>query len=295
MKATVYETITNQIVEAIEAGALTFTMPWHRGRCITHPINARSQRLYRGVNIITLWATAEAKGYTSGEWATYQQWAELGAQVRKGEKATTVFFWKKANEAEEQDAEGSQEQRHRFMARAYHVFNAAQVDNYTPKQVAPILSEAERDTQAEGFFGRLGADIRHGGERCFYSVTEDHIQMVPFDRFKSGLSYYATLAHEVTHWTGAKHRLDRDLSGRFGSDSYAMEELVAELGAAFLSSRLGLEIEVRRDHAAYVDNWLKVLKADSRAIFTAAAKAQAAVDYILQKGGFETATWEEAA
>lgn len=287
MKASIYETITNQIVAAIEEGAELYRMPWHRSRGdISSPTNAASGRSYRGLNVITLWAVAEARHYESGTWATYQQWQERGAQVRKGEKSTSVFFWKNLHEGagDEQAGEnGGEQSRARFVAKAYNVFNAEQVDGYSAPAVA-VLSEAERIARAEAFFAAIPAKISDGGRAC-YIPAEDRVEMVPFARFKDAKSFYSVLAHELTHWSGAKSRLDRNLSGRFGSESYAMEELVAELGAAFVAGQLGLPSEPRTDHAPYIASWLKVLKSDSRAIFTAAGKAQSAADYLASFAG----------
>lgn len=280
MKTTIYETITQQIVAAIEEGAELYKMPWHRSRGdITNPRNVSTSRSYRGLNIITLWMIAEAKHYASGTWATYQQWAEKGAQVRKGEKAASVFFWKNLNEKGEAGEAAEEDNRAKFVARAYSVFNADQVDGYEAP-VAPALSESERIEAAEKFFAAIPAEIMHDeGTPCFMPAA-DLVQMVPFQKFKTPTGYYSVLAHELTHWSGAKARLDRDLSGRFGSEAYAVEELVAELGAAFIAGKLGLESDPRRDHAPYIASWLKVLKNDSRAVFTAASKAQAAADYL---------------
>lgn len=276
----IYQRITDQIVAAIEAGAGTWKMPWHTdGTDITQPINATSGKAYRGINVIALWATAQACGYTGARWATYKQWQELGAQVRKGEKSAPVVFWKIFDKDEEQTEEPGENDGRRFMARGYSVFNAAQVEGYEPPP-AVILPPAVRIGRAEDFFASLGADIRHGGNRAYFQPSTDHIQMPPFEAFRDAVSYYATLSHESTHWTGVKSRLDRYLTGRFGSESYAAEELVAELGAAFLCGCLGLANEPRPDHAAYVASWLKVLRSDNRAIFTAAAKAQQAADHL---------------
>lgn len=284
MKASIYETITDQIVTAIEEGAGLYKMPWHRPRQdITNPINAASGRSYRGLNIITLWMIAEARQFSSGTWATYRQWQEKGAQVRKGEKSASVFFWKNLSEGqEERQAEAEDGSRARFVARAYHVFNADQVDGYKAPSL-PVLSEEERIAEAEAFFSAIPATITHGGNMACYKPEADTVEMVPFSRFESARAYYSVLSHELTHWSGAKARLDRDLSGRFGSEAYAMEELVAELGAAFVAGKLALPSEPRRDHAPYIASWLKVLKSDPRALFTAASKAQAAADYL---GGF---------
>lgn len=280
MKQTIYETITNQIVEAIEQGAGTFNMPWHRSAARFAPQNVVGKRAYRGLNVFSLWMIAEAKGYQSGEWATYQQWRGLGAQVRKGEKAATVLFWKKLEKEDAAEAsEGADESKGpRFVALAYSVFNADQVEGYQSPAYEP-LPESERNAVAENFFRATAASIAFDGHTPCYDLKTDTIEMGPFESFKSAAGYYAVLAHEMIHWTGP--RLDRDLSGRFGSESYAMEELIAELGAAFIVGTLGLPSEPRRDHAPYIASWLKVLKNDSRAIFTAASKAQAAADYLL--------------
>jgi antirestriction protein ArdC len=280
MKTSIYETITRQIVEAVEDGATLYKMPWHRARRdITNPINAATSRSYRGLNIVTLWMIAEARGFASGTWATYQQWQEKGAQVRKGEKSASVFFWKNLNEANGEEQQVDEQGHARFVARAYNVFNADQVDGYEVPAL-PVLSESERIAKAEAFFAAVPASVTHGGNEACYLPATDTVRMVPFAQFASAPAYYSVLAHELTHWSGAKMRLDRDLSGRFGSDAYAVEELVAELGAAFIAGRLALPNDPRTDHAPYIATWLKVMKGDSRAIFTAAAKAQAAADYL---------------
>ena len=280
MKTTIYETITQQIVTAIEEGADLYKMPWHRSRNdITNPRNVASSRSYRGLNIIALWMIAEAKGFNTGTWATYQQWQEKGAQVRKGEKAASVFFWKNLSEQGETEQAESEEGRARFVARAYSVFNADQVEGYEAPAVQ-ALSEEERIAEAEAFFAKIPARVSIGGNQACYRPGDDRVQMVPFSQFTTPAAYYSVLAHELTHWSGAKSRLDRDLTGRFGSESYAVEELVAELGAAFIAGRLGLPSDPRKENAPYIASWLKVLKNDARAIFTAAGKAQAAADYL---------------
>ena len=275
----VYQRVTNQIIQAIEHGADTWQMPWHRNA--TTPRNALTRKSYRGVNVLSLWATAAALQYHSGIWATYAQWTELGAQVRKGEKSAFVVFWKfqdRDTEAEEGENQETEAKRGPI-ARGYNVFNADQVNGY-PLPEVPVHPEAERIESAELFFGSLTADIRHGGGRAYYSKQEDYIQLPLFSAFKESAAYYGTLAHELIHWTGSAKRLNRDLTGRFGNEEYAAEELVAELGAAFLCADLGVSNEPRPDHAAYLNNWLTVLRSDSRAIFTAASKSQAAADWL---------------
>ena len=206
--------------------------------------------------------------------------------MRKGEKSTLVVFWKFANSASESqsDSDTPASTSRLLFTRGYSVFNAAQVDGYAPKAGAerPLL---ERIEQAEAFFRAIGSDVRHGGNQAFYSPAGDYVQMPPFQAFRDGLSYYSTLAHEHTHWTANAARCNRELGKRFGDNAYAAEELIAELGAAFTCAHLELSTEPREDHAQYLQSWLRVLKADKRAIFTAASKAQQAADWLAQQAG----------
>ena len=277
-----YADVTNKIIAAIESGATTYTLPWQRVPGM--PKNVASNRSYRGINTLLLWLIGNEKGYTMPYWATFKQWCDLGHPVRKGEKSATVVFWKQLAEHDAEHSDSSSEadngdNRRPILARAYHVFNASQVEDFTPPNVT-LLSETERAAKAEAFFNRLPIQVTHEGDRAYYRPSTDSVHLPEFSLFKESNSYYATRGHESVHATGAKHRLNRDLTGRFGSDSYAVEELVAELGAAFLCADLGLSLEPRLDHAGYIESWLKVLKGDTRAIFTAAGKAQAAVDWL---------------
>jgi len=291
----VYARVTAQIINAIEQGVGTLRMPWHTsGKFAFSPINVASKKPYRGINTVCLWATAQAKGYESGEWATYQRWQDRGAQVRKGKKATTVVFWKFANESVETDDGESAKSSRLLFTRGYSVFNAAQVDGYTSKPDVD-MPMPERIAHAEAFFQAIRADVRNGGNRAYYSLDSDHIQMPPFPAFAENVSYYSTLAHEHTHWTAPAARCDRQLGKRFGDNAYAAEELIAELGAAFTCAHLGLSTEPREDHAQYINSWLRVLKADSRAIFTAASKAQQATDWLIVRAGESARTAEVAA
>ena len=279
-----FEQVTRQIVAAIEVGAGDFTMPWHRwGENLAMPLNEASGRPYRGINTLLLWAAAERAAFSSGRWATYRQWAATGAQVRKGEKATPIIFWKTASNDDSSGEEGTDERKvsRRFIARVYSVFNADQVEGAKEARRRPKLTQSERISAAEEFICATGANIRHDGDRACYVPSIDQIWLPRFEQFRDAGAYYSTAAHECVHWTGAEHRLKRDLSGRFGDDAYAMEEMVAELGAAFIAAHLGLTVEPRPDHAAYISAWLRVLRGDPRAILTACAKAQEAVDYII--------------
>ena len=231
-KRDVYARVTDQIINAIEQGVGNWRMPWHTsGRFAFSPINVTSHKAYRGINTLCLWTAAQTKGYESGEWGTYKQWQERGAQVRKGEKATTVVFWKFANDAAESQDDGAEQpatSSRLIFTRGYSVFNAGQVDGYTPK-AEPALPMPERIERADTFFHAIGANVRHGGNRAYYAPDSDHIQMPLFGAFVENVAYYSTLAHEHTHWTAKASRCDRQLGKRFGDHAYAAEELIGEL------------------------------------------------------------------
>jgi antirestriction protein ArdC len=278
-----YATVTAKIIDAIETGQATHTFPWHTVPGL--PQNFISHRPYRGINTLLLWLTGHAQGYPTPYWATFNQWRERGHPVRKGERATTVVFWKtrtgdpQSNPSPTTDTDDATAGRGRFIARAYSVFNAAQVQDFDPPDT-PVLPETARDAAAESFFTNLPLTVHHEGDQAFYRPATDTVQLPPFARFKDANAYYATRGHESVHATGAPQRLDRNLTGRFGTDAYAVEELIAELGAAFLCADLQLAPEPRPNHAGYIASWLKVLRGDTRAIFTAAGQAQAAVDWL---------------
>lgn len=290
-KFDVHQEITDRIVAAIETAG-EFRLPWirDRGGSMRRPVNIASAKPYNGVNIVSLWVSALASDYPSHLWGTYRQWQERGAQVRRGEKSSLVVFYKQLEFEQRNEETGETEATERLMARASHVFNADQVDGFeidkaeTPLPNEPIFDPIER---AERFVRATGATIEEGGDRAFYVPSTDIIRMPDRKRFTStetttpAEAFYSTLCHELVHFSGAKHRLDRDLTGRFGSESYAVEELVAELGAAFLCSDLSITPEPRADHACYIANWLKVLKDDKRAVFTAASKASEAANWLI--------------
>jgi antirestriction protein ArdC len=236
-------------------------MPWRTTGGFPHsPINAVSKRPYRGINILVLWATAQEKGFKSGTWATYKRVAGARSQVRKGEKSANVVFWKffdGAGETQDDTGESETSARRIPMARDYWVFNSDQVEGYRKVEEIPFSKEESASEQAEEFFRSLDVKIQDGGNRAFYRPEDDIVFMPPFTAFKEVMFYYSVLSHETTHWSGAPQRLNRDLSNRFGSEGYAMEELVAELGAAFLCSELGLPSDPRTDHAPYISSWLK--------------------------------------
>jgi antirestriction protein ArdC len=284
-RASVYARITDQIIEAIERGVGALRMPWHHdGAPASRPINVLTQKPYRGVNVLALWASASAGGFDSGIWGTFKQFQSLGARVRKGERATLGVVWKPVTPSEADGAATSDAVKPRWFARGFSLFNAAQVDNYVPP-VAPRLRDSARVSHADDFIAALGMRIFAGGDEAFYHPSTDTIHLPPFERFVDAEIAIAVTLHECAHATGAPHRLDRNLSGRFGSQAYAMEEAVAELTASFVLADLSIRHEPRPDHAAYLSTWLAVLKDDPSAIFTAASKAQAAADWMHAQQG----------
>jgi antirestriction protein ArdC len=286
-KRDVYQKVTNAIINAIENGNVgNWRMPWHTsGRYAFSPINVVSKKPYRGINTLCLWAASQAKGYESGEWGTYNQFQDRGAQVRRGEKSTTIVFWKWANTTTEtQDGDDTKTGSHLLFTKGYSVFNSQQVDGYAPK-AEPEAPIEQRIASAEQFFHAIDARVVHLGNRAFYSPSDDTITLPPFAAFFTPLDYYSTRAHETAHWTSHAVRCDRQLGKRFGDNAYAAEELIAELSAAFTCAHLGISTTPREDHAQYIDHWLKVLRADSKAIFTAASRAQQASDWMISHAG----------
>lgn len=231
-----------------------------------------------------LWAESVAKGYIAPIWMTFRQAAELGANVRKREHGSLVVYADTIRRKELDEETGEEDERTIPFLKGYTVFNVEQIEGLPAHycvQAAPILDAMQRIQRAETFFAATGAIIRHGGSMAYYSASDDRVQMPLFEAFRDAESYYTTLAHEMTHWTKHGKRLDRDFGRkRWGDEGYAMEELVAELGSAFVSADLNLTPEVRQDHASYVASWIKVLKNDRRAIFAAASHAQRAADYL---------------
>ncbi|MGE0061431.1 MAG: ArdC family protein [Xanthobacteraceae bacterium] len=287
MKQSVYEKITVKIVADLESGVRPWMKPWHAGHAagrVTRPLRGNGIP-YRGINIVMLWMTAMERGYAAPIWMTFKQALELGGCVRKGEHGTLVVYADTITRTERNEQSGEDSESVIPFMKGYTVFNVEQIDglpeHYHARAETPVLDPVERIERAEAFFAATKATIISGGNAACYSVTHDHIRMPPFETFRDAQSYYATLAHECIHWTRHPSRLDRDFGRkRWGDEGYAAEELVAELGAAFLCADLALTPEVRDDHASYIASWLKVLKDDPRAVFTAASHAQRAADYV---------------
>jgi len=277
--------ITAKIIASINTNPGNPQMPWRRsGKPLWMPENALTKNRYSGINVIALWVAAEARGFTSPVWATYKQYQAMDAQVRKGAKAELVVFYKDYDV--EPDPSNENDDGKRRVARASYVFNAADVEGYVPPDAPQRLGPIERIEAADRFVKATGAKIVHGGERAFYRPSTDHIQMPDeglfcgTDTMGRDESYYAVLLHELVHYTAPAGRCNRDLSKRFLKAEVAGEELVAEIGSAFLCAELGITQDTRADHAAYIHHWCQLLKDDPRAIFTAAAKASEAVGYL---------------
>ncbi|MFE3836464.1 ArdC family protein [Pseudogemmobacter sonorensis] len=300
MKTDVYQKVTDKIVADLEQGQLTWIKPWSNGNLegrITRPLRHNGTP-YNGINVLMLWAASVEAGFTASHWMTFQQAKALGGHVRKGERGSLVVYANTITKTEEGE-NGQDEERTIPFMKGYTVFNVEQIEGLPDQYRTPpsaVIDPVQRIAHAEAFFTATGAELRHGGNRAYYSGGSDHVQMPAFEAFRSPESYYATLAHELTHWTKHPARLDRDFGRkRWGDEGYAREELVAELGAAFLCADLALTLEPSADHAAYIQSWLTVLKGDKRAIFTAAAHAQRAADYLhgLQARAIQTTPLQE--
>ena len=281
----VYTRVTNAIIDELERGVRPWLKPWnaeHAAGRITRPLRANGQP-YKGVNVLMLWMAAELQGFAAPIWMTFNQARDLGAHVKKGSKGSMVVYADRISRTETGD-DGEETERDIYFMKGYTVFNVEQVEGLPAHFYAtatPQLDPVERIESADLFFANTGADIRHGGNQAYYASEKDYVQMPPFISFKDAESYCSTLGHELCHWTKHPSRLDRDFGRKkFGDEGYAREELVAEIGSAFLCCDLGLTPEPREDHASYIGHWLSVLKEDKRAVFHAAAHAQKAVDYL---------------
>jgi antirestriction protein ArdC len=294
-----HQTITDTIVAMLEtAQASGASFPWTRpGVTHSRPINAVTGKPYQGINILTLYCLGHVRDYKSGVWATYKQWQELGAQVKKGAKAAPIVFYKTLEVENEQPADagsasdagdGSEQKRIVRMAKGYHAFNADQVEGYTLPEL-PTVDLTTRLEHVEQFVTHCGVPVTIGGASAYYRPSEDRIQMpdrVLFQNTETSTAtegFYGVLCHELGHAAGAKHRLDRNLRFRYGDAESAMEEIIAELTSAMLCGDLDITPQPRLDHAHYIASWLRVLKSDKTAIFTAAAKAAQSAQYWLDR------------
>jgi antirestriction protein ArdC len=285
-KPTLYQEITDRIVAELEAGCVPWVQPWGSSginAALGLPKNAATGRKYSGINILILWSTVTARGFTGQGWLTFRQALALGGNVRKGEKGTTVVYADRfvpdGERTRAADA-GEEPEAIPFLKR-FTVFNTDQCADLPADTgaAAPPPPEHLILPQAEALIRATGADLRIGGERAFYVPSADYIQVPPPSAYFEPANWHRTVCHELGHWTGAEARLNRDFSGRFGSSAYAREELVAEMTSAFVCAALSITPTVR--HADYLGSWLEVLREDNRAIIRAASAASKAADYLL--------------
>ena len=276
MKRDLYSDVTARILQQMEAGVMPWQRAWQSAGS-SMPMNAVTNRPYSGVNVLLFWMAAD-QGYARPRYLTFNQAKSAGGNVRKGEHGTKVYFFKQLTVADKATGEDKTVP----MLREYTVFNVAQCDNLpaeivSGEYVAP-LNQDQREALADRFIQSTGADFREGVGKPCYVPSKDFISMPAFENYRSKPAFYGDAFHELVHWTGAKHRLDRDFAKRFDKHAYAAEELVAELGAAFINAEFGFDETTH--NAAYLASWIQLLKDDSRAIFTAASKASKAAEYL---------------
>lgn len=271
-----YNVVTDRIIEALEKGIV----PWHRPWKSVNgggPISLATGKPYRGMNVFILETTAALNGYTSPYWTTFKQAKERGGAVRKGEKGTPVVLWKPIKASEEQRSEGKKD----FMLMRYFtVFNVEQCDGIEVPELEPLPEHDPIESCETIAAGYTAVEVKHGGDRAYYSPVLDYVGMPIIGAFDTPEHYYGTLFHELAHSTGHESRLNRKFGGSFGSEDYGQEELVAEMAAAFLCGDAGIEVNVEH-HAGYLASWLKVLNDDRKMIVQAAGQAQRAADLVL--------------
>lgn len=279
-----HQDVTDRVIAALEAGTRPWQRPWDPEKAggPAMPVNGATGRRYRGVNVLMLGMSPLAFFSQDPRWTTYKQASERGWQVKRGEKGSTVFFFKQLQIDGQNIADDAEEHAKRIpILRSFTVFHASQIEGIPPF-APPTIEEApwRRPDAVDLILQNSKAEIRIGGGRAFYSPSTDHIQLPPDSAFRSPEGWGATALHELSHWAGAPHRLNRDLTGRFGSHNYAREELVGEISSLLIGSELGLPTDIP-NHASYLDSWIKILKSDKREIFRAAAAAQKSADYCL--------------
>ena len=285
-RISVYDSVTNNIIAKLESGIAPWIKPWSVASNNSADMNAISKKEYQGVNRLILGMS----GYSSPVWASFKQWQDLGGNVKKGEKGTQIVFYSQVTKSEIKPNDPNPENSTYAMLKAYYVFNADQVEGVEFDKPEPVIAEFNPVPALDDRIAKTGAQISHGGGRAFYRPSSDSITIPDRSTFLSESHYYATVLHELTHWSGAPHRLDRTKGKRFADTAYAFEELVAEMGAAFLCADYGIQGELQ--HADYIGNWLTCLKNDNKAIFNASALAQKAADYI---NGLDAITGQIAA
>ena len=285
-RASLYDEITGKIIAELEAGRIPWVQPWGTAAAkapLAMPQNASTRRLYSGINVLILWGAVIERGFSGQSWLTFRQALGLGGNVRKGERGTTVVYADRfvPDDERRRAAEAGEEAQAIPFLKRFTVFNTDQCEGLPEDvaSVAPAPPPGLIEPQAGALIAATGAEFRIGGARAFYSTAGDFVQVPPPLAYFEPINWHRTAFHELSHWSGAASRLDRDLSGSFGTKSYAREELVAEIAGAFICASLGIVPTVR--HADYIGSWLEVLREDNRAIVRAASSASKAADYIL--------------
>jgi len=283
-RPTLYQDITDQIIAELEAGRVPWVQPWASAKApLQMPHNASSSRCYSGINILILWHAVVSRGFSSNAFLTFRQALELGGNVCRGSTGTTVVYahrFTPGDERRQAAEEGRTPGTIPFLKR-FTVFNVDQCEGLPDAYTAEIPRPAPDQIlpEAETLITATGADFRIGGDQAYYDVANDRVCVPPPSRYFDPINWNRTAFHELGHWTGSKDRLDRDQSGRFGSQTYGREELVAEMAGAFVCAALGIEPTVR--HSDYIGAWLDIMRADDRAIVRAASAASKAADYLL--------------
>ncbi|AXU97803.1 DNA primase [Erwinia persicina] len=274
----IYQTVTDSIIAALEADVKPWACPWQRTPGMSGlPSNYATGAAYSGMNIMLLWCSASEQGFSDSRWMTYKQAKAEGGQVRKGEHGTTAIFY---TTLEKENDDGKTD--YIPMLKTFTVFNVEQIDGLPLSDEAVFPAETfEPLPQAEALFRNSGAIIIEKGQNAFFAPSTDEIHLPDRRLFSDSANFYATGLHELVHWSGARSRLNREMKGKFGSEGYAFEELIAELGSAFLTADLGITGEVQ--HESYIASWLKALKNDKRYIFKAASAASKAHRYLMDK------------
>ncbi|MGQ2975295.1 MAG: ArdC family protein [Sphingopyxis sp.] len=289
-RASLYSEVTNRIIAELEEGRLPWVQPWDNAACgCTMPQNAGRARKYSGINVLILWAEVVAKGYASQRWLTYRQAEAAGGNVRRGEKGTVICYADRFTPKAEAEAARGEDREVRQVAflKRFVVFNVDQCEGLPESYTAPMVSPAPvlAISEADALIAASGATFQIGGAEAFYSPSHDFVQVPQQAAFHEPINWYRTALHELGHWTGHGSRLDRDQKGGFGSNSYAKEELVAEMASAFTCASLGIAPTVR--HSDYIASWLSVLRGDEKAIFRSASQASRAADFLLAFAGAE--------
>ena len=288
MARDLHKDITDRIVAQLKAGVVPWKRPWSQRVLSSNastliPRNAATGRPYSGINILLLWGKMDDGGYSDARFLTFKQAKELGGSVRNGEKGTEVVYMRFI---ERDDANAPDKVKRIPMLRSFWVFNVAQCDLPEGAFDKPLndrrpVKRNERDATMDEFIAATGARFRHGEPRAFYTTGGDFVNMPAFDAFDSGHAYYGVAFHELGHWTGAPHRLNRTFGKRFGDRAYAAEELVAELTSAFVCAEFGIDNDGQ--NAAYIATWIKFLTEHDHAIVAAASAASKAVEFMRGK------------